>query len=146
MSESQTNESQKSSGGEEKEQPVTLLEKIATGLSALLVALIVAVLIWDAVHPDTPARLTIDVSPPSIVGSQYQVPVTVHNRGDKSAKDVAVHFELIAATTDSVLAESDLTIDWLPRESSRDVVGLFARPSIGSAVGARADVRGYVVP
>jgi uncharacterized protein (TIGR02588 family) len=125
---------------------VTLLEKIATSISALLVALIVVVLIWDAVHPDAPVRLTIDVSPPSIVGSQFEVPVTVHNRGNKSAKDVAVHFELVVAATDSVIAESDLTIDWLPRESSRDVVGLFARRSIESPVGARADVRGYVVP
>jgi uncharacterized protein (TIGR02588 family) len=136
--------------GEKTEQPVTLLEMLATAMSALLIApliaLLVALLIWDAAHPDAPARLTIDVSPPAVVGPQYQVPVTVHNRGDKSAKDVVVHFELVAAAIDSVIAESDLTVDWLPRESSRDIVGLFARKSIASAVGSRVDVRGYVVP
>ena len=105
---------------------MTLFEKIATAMFALLIALLVAVLIWDAAHPDAPARLTVDVSPPAVVGPQYQVPVTVHNRGDKSAKDVVVHFELDdAAANDSVIAESDLTVDWLPRESSRDIVGLF---------------------
>jgi uncharacterized protein (TIGR02588 family) len=142
-------DSQEVCGGDQKarkEQPLTLLEKIGTAVSTLLVALLVAVLIWDATHPDMPALLTIDISPPASVGSQYQVPAIVHNRGDMSAKTVAVHIELVVANTDSVIAESDLTIDWLPRESSRDVVASFARPSNGLAVEARAAVRGYVVP
>jgi uncharacterized protein (TIGR02588 family) len=133
-------------GKDEKDRPITPLEKIATGLSALLVALLIAVLIWDAAHPDMPARLKIEVASPSIVGSQYEIPVKVHNRGDKSAKDVVVHLELVAAASDSVIAESDLTIDWLPRESSRDLVGSFARPATTSPPLVRGDIRGYIVP
>jgi len=133
-------------GGEGEKHPVTALEVAATCIAGVLVALLVGVLLWDAAHPDAPAKLTIDVSPPAIAGSQYQVPVIVHNRGDKSAKSVIVHVELVVAGTDTVVAESDITVDWLPRESSRDVVGLFARLPIHSAVAARGDVRGYVVP
>lgn len=135
----------KSQSGENEPHSVTPLEKIATGISAILVALLVAALVWDSVHPDAPAKVTVQMASPSIIGSQYQVPLTIQNRGDQSAKDVVVHVELVAEAGDSVIAESELTIDWLPRESSRNAVGLFDQPQI-VPVRVRADVRGYVVP
>src|SRR3954464_11805760 len=114
------------SENEQHEQPVTLLEKIATTLSALLVAALIVVLVRDALHRDAPPRFTVDVGSIALVGPGYHVPVTVHNLGDKSAKSVVVHLELVIARNDSVAAESDVEIDWLPGQSSRDVMGVFA--------------------
>jgi hypothetical protein len=58
---------------------------------------------------------------------------------------VVVHLELVAG--DSVLAESDLTVDWLPGNSRRRVNGIFRRsPSELRATGVRSEVRGYVTP
>ena len=130
----------------DRQQEVTLLEKIATALSALLVAALIAVLLWDASHPDTPPRFTVDQGAPILDGANYRFPVVVHNHGDKSAKAVVVHLELIATPADTVIDESELTIDWLPGQSSRDIVGLFKRPTNGERAGVRAEVRGYVVP
>jgi uncharacterized protein (TIGR02588 family) len=134
------------SDGAEHQKPVTLLEKIATTISALVVALLLAVLVRDALRSDAPPRLTVEVGRADSVGASYRVPATLHNRGDKSAKSVVVHFELVIARNDSVAAESDVTIDWLPGESSRDVVGLFRRDAAGERANVRADVRGYVAP
>jgi len=130
----------------EESHSVTPLEMVATGLSIVLVGLLIAVLIRDAVHPDPPARLTVSVAEPAVSGAQYRIPLTIRNDGGQSARDVVVHLELVAMPGDSVIAESDLTIDWLPRESSRNAVGLFARQSANVTVGARADVRAYIVP
>jgi uncharacterized protein (TIGR02588 family) len=80
-----------------------------------------------------------------LVAGSYHAPVTVKNSGDESAKAVIVHMELVAS--DSVLAESDVTIDWLPGNSSRDVVGVFARSASGpQPTGVRAEVHGYATP
>ena len=136
------------------EEPLLIAEQLSWTRALLLMflsmlqvyAIVYAVDFRDAVHPDAPARLTIEVTSPSIVGSQYEIPVKVHNRGDKSAKDVVVHLELVAASSDSVIAESVLTIDWLPRESSRDLVGSFTRPPTMSPPRVRGDIRGYIVP
>jgi uncharacterized protein (TIGR02588 family) len=135
----------KGEGGERREQPVTLLEKIATTLSALLVAALVVVLVRDAQRPDAPPRFSVDVGTIAVTGPRFHVPVTVHNLGDKSAKSVVVHLELVIARNDSVAAESDVEIDWLPGQSSRDVMGVFASSSAENAT-VRADVRGYAVP
>ena len=71
--------------------------------------------------------------------------MTVHNSGDDAAKEVMVHLELMAF--DRTLAQSDLTIDWLPCNTSKELVSLFARPATGPApTGVRAEVRGYVTP
>jgi uncharacterized protein (TIGR02588 family) len=121
------------------------LEIIATAASALLIAGILAVLAWDAVHPNMPPAFTTHPGPVAMSGASYRVPVSVHNAGDDAAKAVDVHLELVAA--DSVLAESDLTIDWLPGRTSKEVVGLFARPASAPApTGVRAEVRGYATP
>jgi uncharacterized protein (TIGR02588 family) len=135
------------SGGERRARhPVTALEVIATTIAGLLVALLVGVLIWNATHPDTPAQLSVEPRSVQLDASGYRLPVTVRNRGDKSAKDVVVHMTLVSVRTDSTIDESEITIDWLPRQSSREVVGMFARRSNGEQIGVRAEVRGYVVP
>jgi len=128
------------------DKSVTTLEKVATAVAGLLVAFFVGVLVWDAAHPDVPPLLSVEVKAPRMGGSHYQLPATVRNRGDKSAKDVIVHLALVSAETDSTIDESDVTIDWLPGQSSREIVGMFARPSNSEQAVMRAQVRAYVVP
>ena len=137
------------SGGEEnetaKDRSAGPLEVMATALSALIIASVLSVLIWDAFHPNTPPAFTTEPGRVATALGSYRVPVTVHNSGDDAAKAVVVHVELLAA--DSVLAESDLTIDWLPGNTSKELVALFARPpSSPPPTGIRAEVRGYVTP
>lgn len=121
------------------------LEIVATALSALLVAGILSVLIWDAFHPNAPPAFDTQPGRVAITNGSYRIPVSVRNSGDDAAKAVVVHLQLVAS--DSVLAESDLTIDWLPGNTSKELVGLFARPaSAPMPTGVRAEVRGYVTP
>ena len=121
------------------------LEIVATAISVLLVAIIVGVLVWDAVHPNTSPSFTAVPGTLTEDGSLYRVPVTIENSGDDAAKAVDVHLELLAA--DSVLAESDLTVDWVPGKTRKELVSYFARPTSGPPPsGVRAEVRGYVVP
>jgi uncharacterized protein (TIGR02588 family) len=133
------------SGGDMESQPIGTLEKMATAVSGLLIAALLGVLLWDSVHPNTEPSFTTRPGAVAIVSGSYRAGVTVRNSGDESAKAVVVHLELVAS--DSVLAESDVTIDWLPGNSTREVVGLFAQPSSGQRPTAvRAEVRGYAVP
>jgi uncharacterized protein (TIGR02588 family) len=121
------------------------LEHAATAVSGLLVAGLLGVLVWDAVHPNTKPSFATMPSSMVMAGGSYRVPIAVKNNGDEAAKAVAVHLSLVAS--DSVLAESDITIDWLPGRSSRQIVGLFAPPPSGpQPTGVRAEVRGYAVP
>jgi uncharacterized protein (TIGR02588 family) len=131
---------------DEQQHRVTLLEIIATTISGLLIACLVGVLVWDAAHPDTAAQLSVEVGASQSDASGYRLPATVRNRGDVSARDVVVHLELVSTASDSTIDESEITIDWLPRQSSREIVGVFSRPSRPERVGLRAEVRGYVVP
>src|SRR5690242_1122602 len=132
-------------GQAEQERRVGTLEMVATAVSALLVALLLSVLLWDAFHPNSAPAFEAQPGSIAVTDRMYRVPVTVRNSGDDAAKEVVVHLELVAS--DSVLAESDLTIDWLPGNTSRQLVGLFARPASGpTPTGVRAEVRGYVTP
>ena len=121
------------------------LEIVATGVSSLLLAAMLGVLIRDAAHPNTSPEFAVRPGPVAVTGASYRVSVTVHNSGDDAAKGVMVHLELVAS--DSTMAQSDLTIDWLPGNTSKEVVGLFTRPaSAPSPTGVRAEVRGYATP
>jgi uncharacterized protein (TIGR02588 family) len=130
---------------DEPNAAVSTLEKITTFVSALLIVGLFGVLVWDVVHPNTEPALTAHPGAIAIVAGAYRAPVAVRNAGDESAKSVVVHLELVAL--DSVLAESDITIDWLPGNSSRDIVGLFSRPETAvKPTAVRAEVRGYATP
>jgi uncharacterized protein (TIGR02588 family) len=141
----QGNSKDENEPGESENRPVGTLEKIASTVSALLIAGLLAVLLWDAFHPNTEPSFTTQLGKVALVSGSYHAPVTVKNSGDESAKEVVVHVELLAS--DSVLAESDVTIDWLPGNSSRKVVGVFSRPASGlQPTGVRAEVHGYATP
>jgi uncharacterized protein (TIGR02588 family) len=121
------------------------LERVATVMSTLLVLGLLSVLIWDAAHPNTQPRFVTHPASMTVASGVFRTPVSVRNLGDDPAKAVVVHVELVAA--DSVLSETDIVIDWLPGNSSREVVGWFTRRATGpSPTGVRAEVRGYATP
>jgi uncharacterized protein (TIGR02588 family) len=121
------------------------LEIVATAISALLIASLLGVLIWDAFQPNAPPAFATHAGRVTSASGAYRVPMTVRNVGDDAAKEVVVHLELVAS--DSVLTESDITIDWLPGNTNKELVALFARPATGpTPTGVRAEVRGYVRP
>jgi uncharacterized protein (TIGR02588 family) len=123
----------------------SLLEKIATGVSVLLVLGVLTVLVVDAFHPNTEPSLATSVGPLRATNAAYRAPIRVRNTGDDAAKSVVVHAELRAG--DSTLSEIDVTVDWLPGKSSRDVVALFARgQQTPPATEVRAEVRGFTIP
>jgi uncharacterized protein (TIGR02588 family) len=124
-----------------------MLEKIATAISGIIVLTLLSILVWDAIHTNVPATFAVEVAAPTVVNDAYRAEVTVHNRGDDGAKDVVVHLEL--AGRDSTLAETDLTVDWLPARSRHRLVGIFPRPrgvAAGDIRGVRAEVHGYSSP
>lgn len=131
---------------DEQPQPVTLLEKIATTVSAMLVAAVIGILFWDAVHPNARPAFKTRIESLEGTASTYRATLTVVNIGDDAAKSVQVHAELLPANADTAVAEADLAVDWLPGKSERQVVALFARPDSGGAFRVKADVRGYSVP
>ena len=142
---SERRDERESDEGSPAEHRAGALEMIATAISALLVCGILVVLIRDAVHPNTRPAFAAHAGRVGISNGAYRVPVSVHNSGDDAAKAVVVHLELVAS--DSVLAQSDLTIDWLPGNTSKEVVGLFPRPaSAPSPTGVHVEVRGYATP
>lgn len=130
----------------EERQPKSpgALEKIATAISALLIASLLAVLIWDATHPNRSPEFEVTTGQFEPAGSVYRLPVHVSNTGDESAKSVVVHVELVRA--DTAISESDITIDWLPGRSKRDAIAVFSREDATSGAAVRAEVRGYAVP
>ena len=131
--------------GDETGRPATLLEKIATAISALLIVGLLIVLIVDAVQHNAEASFATSIGALQELSGAVRVPITVRNLGDDAARSVVVHAELLAA--DSILGETDVTVDWLPGKSSRDVVALFspARPTPRS-MNVRAEVRGFAIP
>ena len=126
---------------------LTGLEIAATAVSGLLVAALLGVLVWDAVHSNASPAFTVRATPATLVDNAYRAEVTVRNTGDDAAKSVMVHVELVGR--DSTLAESDLTIDWLPGRSSHQVVAYFPRPAGVAPTdvrGVEAAVHGYTAP
>jgi uncharacterized protein (TIGR02588 family) len=131
--------------GPEPPKPATTLEIVATAFSAMLILALLAVLVADAVRPNAEPSFTTSAGVLRERGESYRVPITVRNLGDDAARSVVVHAELVEA--DTTVDETDVTVDWLPGKSSRDIVALFLRGSTTSRPNSvRTEVRGFAVP
>lgn len=126
----------------EEAPPATWLEKAATLLSALLVAGLIGVLLYDATQEHSPPSFSVTTGKPQLVNESYRVPVHILNSGDKAARGVTIHVELVGP--DSVLSETDLDIDWLAGHETHDAYGYFKRPAVAHRF--HAEVRGYTEP
>lgn len=126
----------------QEEGPVSWLEHVATAISALLVATMLGILIYDATRESLPPAFETKIGGIQIVGEKLRIPVEIRNTGDEAGHNVQLHLELRSA--DSVLAESETTIDWLAGRSKHDAVGFFEKPTVPYT--AKAEVRGYTEP
>jgi uncharacterized protein (TIGR02588 family) len=130
---------------EEAAKPLTPLERTATIISTLIVLAFLSVLVWDGVHPNASNSFVFHTRKFELRNKAYRAEVEVENTGDDAAKGVIVHVELLGR--DTTLAETDLTIDWLPGKSKHVAVGFFPKPEGGSEViGVKPEVHGYVAP
>ena len=111
------------------------IERLATLISAAVVLAVVAVLGWDAVHPDRPPALEAASGTPKAVGQHWHVPITVRNTGDVAVQEVNVRVAL--ERPDTADTDVDIRIDWLPGRSEREIDAVFATdPSRGKLVAA----------
>jgi hypothetical protein len=74
------------SEAEASPRSIGVLEKVATGVSALLVFAILFVLIRDAVHPNVEATFVTSARLLTTDATAYHVPVDVMNTGDEVRK------------------------------------------------------------
>lgn len=125
-----------------QDRPAGWLERAATILSALLVAGMLGVLIYDATRPSSPPAFETKLGRIDTIGGNLRIPVEVRNTGDEAGHNVQLHIEILSG--DSVLAESDLQVDWLAGRSKHDAVGFFEKPTLPYT--AKAEVRGYTEP
>jgi len=129
-------------GDAQEARPPDWVERLATLISALLVLAVVAVLVWDAVHPDRPASLDASAGTPRKVGTHWHVPIVVRNSGDVAVQEVNVSVGL--EHPDTAVKGIDVRIDWLPGRSQREIDAVFAvDPSRGKL---RADVESFDEP
>jgi uncharacterized protein (TIGR02588 family) len=118
------------------------VERLATIISAVLVLGVVAILVWDAVHPDRPASLDVSAGRPTAVGRHWHVPIVVRNSGDVAVQEVNVSVSL--QHPDTTVRDIDIRIDWLPGRSERAIDAVFAvDPSRGKLT---AEVQSFDKP
>ena len=117
------------------------LERTATIVSALLVAALLALLLWDATREHAPAELTAKAGKDHPVGTQHYLAVSVENPGDRAARDVEVTVSLTAADSTD---EATFVIDWIPGKSTRHGTAIFPRDPAGGKV--TATVKGFAEP
>ena len=99
------------------------VEVFATWVSGVLVLAVVAVLVWDAWHPDRPPTLDATAGTPKHVGTHWHVPITVRNTGDVGVQEIGVGVALTGA--DTTVNDVTIRIDWLPGRSEREVYAVF---------------------
>jgi uncharacterized protein (TIGR02588 family) len=100
------------------------VERLATIISGVLVLGVIAVLLWDAVHPDRPPALDVSTGTPTAVGRHWHVPIIVRNSGDVAVQEVNVSVGL--EHPDTTVRDVDIRIDWLPGRSQRAIDAVFA--------------------
>lgn len=117
------------------------LELGATWVSAILLAALIAFLVWDAFQPSRPAAFETKIEAASRRGSQIYVPVVVRNVGDEAARMVQVKVTAEGAAPGD---EGHFTIEWIPGKSSRRGIALL--PGNAPAARLQAEVEGYSEP
>ena len=110
--------------------------------SSLLVAASIGVLAWQGTREDRP--LTLETRVDSVVarGRMHHLHLTVRNDGDRPAAAAQLRARLLRDS--AVVAESEVTIDWVPGRSSASATLLFEEDPRGLAIEAR--VVGFTEP
>jgi uncharacterized protein (TIGR02588 family) len=117
-------------------------EWIIVGVSALILATVVGVLLVLAIRTDEPANPAADPPGPARqVGEQFFVPVDIVNNGDVGAAEVQVVAEL---TIDGVTSSGDQVVDFLGGGERQALTFIFADdPATGEL---KISVTGFAEP
>ncbi len=119
------------------------LEWTVFTLSGLLVAGVVAFLIWNVIAlEERPASFEIEIGGIVQSDGSSMVPLKVKNTGSATAAEVTV--TVTARHAAGREEESILTIDFIPRGGTREARAVFQGPEKPLSVSAR--VGGYIEP
>jgi uncharacterized protein (TIGR02588 family) len=136
-----TDEEEASPDVPEEPQRPNWLARLVTAISALLICALLGVIAWDAVHPDLPPAPGARTATLRQLANHMHIGVEVLNAGDMAARDVLVR---VALTTPDTTIDDEITIDWLPGRSRREVTVII--PFVGQAPRVTAEVQGFVTP
>lgn len=94
------------------------LEWLVFAIGLALIVPIVAYLAYDAATlGHEPPVVEVQVGAAEARGNVYMIPVTLENLGDRTAESVVVEISLLEG--DEELETAELTVDFLPRQSTR---------------------------
>ncbi len=117
------------------------LELIVTWISGVLLAAMLAFLVWDASRTSDPPSFETSIEALAQRGSYAYVTVAVRNRGDDAAKAVEVR---VVPETGETGSGAHFTLDWLPGRSTRRGIAVF--PQSVALGRLHAEVVGYAEP
>jgi uncharacterized protein (TIGR02588 family) len=119
----------------------TAAEWITFTVAVVILLGLIGAILLEARSTNDPARPVADVTATERTGDQYQVTVTVENRGDLAAEAVQV---VASLEVDGETTEGDQTIDFLAGGDDEELVFVFADdPDDGKL---SVEVRGFTVP
>lgn len=105
------------------DQKAPLWEWLIAAIGSVLILFVLGALVWEAVSESkSPPRIELRVKETVPHGSGELVLIEAHNHGGQVASAVKVRGALRSG--DNVMETREVTIDYLPRRSSR-IVGLF---------------------
>ena len=100
----------------------TAAEWTTFAISVAILLVVIAAIAVEAMREDENAQPVASVERTERVGDQFQVFVTVENRGDKAAAAVQVTASL---EVDGETAEADQTVDFLAGDDEAELVFVF---------------------
>lgn len=118
------------------------LEWAVSIASAFLILAMLVYLAWEGLTLREPPSFQAAVDSIWTAAGRHYISADIQNTGDNSVESIIVGFELMRA--DSMVAETEVTLDWLPAHSRREVVALF--DDVPRRHRITVEVRGYLVP
>lgn len=113
------------------------LEWVVFGFSVVLLIAVVLVLVIAALQAgDEPPVLQIDVGTATRRGDVFRLPVRVRNSGAETAEDV--HVEVVLNSEGSEIDRGELTLAFVPRNSTREGWVTFRQDPRCCTIAARA--------
>jgi uncharacterized protein (TIGR02588 family) len=134
----------KSSERQRKKEEIPTSEWIVAGIGALLVALMLAVMLREALRDDKqPPVISFTVDAIVAVDAGYLAKITARNAGDETAAGLVIDGTLTGA--DGRIVESaEVVLDYLPGKSTHEIGLVFSRDPRQYRVSIHA--RGYQDP
>ncbi len=99
-----------------------LAEWVSFGVTAAIVAALAAYLVYDGLRangPIVPIDVTVAIEKAAVAEGRHVVPIIVHNRGLRTAKDVKV--EVTQPGSNGSVESHDFDIDYLPEGASETI-------------------------